>query len=198
MLKIRKANIDAQLRAEFERYGIPVMQQMLSHARFRVQDDFANIETYQMQVKAWLTEEHDRAARRDRWIPLRDLILEIVVIALIGWEIHLGYKQETQQSENFNAQQQILTNLNNSSKSTADTLASLKETTDSELAALKESAATSAKALHISERAYIACVINLPTPPKEGEKLHLAVIIRNSGQSTAVHVETESGMVTVF
>ena len=47
-------------------------------------------------------------------------------------------------------------------------------------------------------RAYIACGINLPTLSKEGEKLHLAVTIRNAGKSTAVDVETESRLVIVL
>jgi hypothetical protein len=40
----------------------------------------------------FLMRELDR--RSDSWVSLRDLILEIVVIALIGWEIHMSYRAE--------------------------------------------------------------------------------------------------------
>jgi hypothetical protein len=36
-------------------------------------------------------QERDR--RHDSWISLRDLLLELIVIALIGWEVHEGNKQ---------------------------------------------------------------------------------------------------------
>jgi hypothetical protein len=37
--------------------------------------------------------------REDSWVSIRDFILEIVVIGLIGWEIILGYQQEKQQNQ---------------------------------------------------------------------------------------------------
>ncbi len=64
--------------------------------------------------------------RVDSWTSIRDFILEIVVIFLIGWEIHMGYRQENQQSQNFKDQQQVLTNLQKSSAATAAILASLR------------------------------------------------------------------------
>jgi hypothetical protein len=75
MLKIRKADIDPQLRTRLERYGVPVTQQMLSHVRFRDEKDFANIETYQVPIMAWLTEEHDRAElKANVSLPMRGLL----------------------------------------------------------------------------------------------------------------------------
>ncbi|SRR5713101_6469563 len=145
-------------------------------------------------MREWLAEQSSIREYRERWIPLRDLILEIAVIGLIGWEIVVGYQQERRQSNNFKTQQEVLKNLNDSSKATADTLVSLKQTTDLELAAMKEStglsersakaseasAVTSAKALHISERAYLALTITLSTPFKAGEKRNFtSVIIRD-------------------
>ncbi len=163
------------------------------------------------QMREWLAEQSSIREYRDRWIPLRDLILEIAVIGLIGWEIYLGYHQELQQSKNFDKQQTVLKNLNDSSKATADTLASLKQTTDLELAAMKEStglsersakaseasALTSAKALHISERAYLGVTIALSAPFKAGEKQNFRATILNSGRTTAVEVKTKSGAAAV-
>jgi hypothetical protein len=160
------------------------------------------------EITDWLTEQSSIKEYRERWIPLRDFVLEIAVIGLIGWEIFVGYQQEKQQSknfktqqENFKAQQEILTNLNTSSKATADTLTALKQTTDLELDAMKNSvgvaersanaseasAATSAKTLHISERAYVAVEMTI-TPPKVGEKLHFVSTMVNVGKTTATDV----------
>jgi hypothetical protein len=83
MLKIRKAVIDAPLRARFERYGVPVIQQMLSHVRFRDEQDFANVETYQVQIMAWLTEEHDRAERKANV----SLAMEAGILILVALEV---------------------------------------------------------------------------------------------------------------
>jgi len=43
-----------------------------------------------LEAQSYL-QERDR--RHDSWISLRDLLLELVVIALIGWEVHEGNKQ---------------------------------------------------------------------------------------------------------
>jgi len=53
--------------------------------------------------------------------------------------------------------------------------------------ASEASAATSARGLHISERAYLATEIVL-TPPKVGEKLHFVSTIINAGKTTATDV----------
>jgi hypothetical protein len=75
--------------------------------------------------------------RTDSRTSLRDLILEIIVIGLIGWEIFLGIRQERQQTMDFasrqaefSQQQQVLTNLQASSASTATTLAMLESTSE--------------------------------------------------------------------
>jgi hypothetical protein len=83
MLKIRKAVIDPQLRTRLERYGVPVIQQMLSHVRFRDEEGFANIETYQAAIMAWLTEEHDRAERKANM----SLAMEAGILILVALEV---------------------------------------------------------------------------------------------------------------
>jgi cytoskeletal protein RodZ len=137
--------------------------------------------------------------RWDSWVSTRDLILELVVIGLIGGEIYMGVRQEHQQTQNFNAQQQVLQNLQTSSQATADTLTSLKTTTEAmnqsvqrSAAATEANAATSAQTLRMSERAYLACAVSMPTPFKAGEKLHLVATVTNAGKGLANDVVVSS------
>jgi hypothetical protein len=57
--------------------------------------------------------------RSTSWVSIRDFVLEVVVIALIGWEIYMGYRQETQQSQSFQQEQAIWKNMEASSDATA-------------------------------------------------------------------------------
>src|SRR5882724_5816255 len=136
-------NVSDVVREICSRYGDQVVGSMFtgpysppridSAISVKSDDDLGLLFAYgstRFEMRAWLAEQLSIREYRERWIPIRDFVLEIVVIALIGWEIHLGYKQEEQQSSNFEAQQRILTNLNTSSKSTADTLLGLKSTTE--------------------------------------------------------------------
>jgi len=141
--------------------------------------------------------------RRDywSWVSTRDLILEIIVIGLIGWEIIMGYQQEKMQSKNFADQQVVLKNLKDTSKDTADTLASLKSTTETmnqsvqrSAIATEANAATTAQTLHLSERAYLSCVVSMPVPIKAGDKLHLMVTMINAGKGLATDVVQVSGV----
>lgn len=66
--------------------------------------------------------------RRDSRVSIRDFILEIFVIVLIGWEIHMSYRAERLQTQNFEKEQQVFTNLQASSAATAGTLIALQET----------------------------------------------------------------------
>src|SRR5437764_7667331 len=68
--------------------------------------------------------------RHDSWIALRDLLLEIVVILLIGWEIWMSYRGERLQTKDFDAESVVFQNLENSSAATAATLTSLRGTTE--------------------------------------------------------------------
>jgi hypothetical protein len=60
--------------------------------------------------------------RRDSWVSIRDFTLEIIVIALIGWEIWIGYRAERLQKTNFEAEQKVFDNLEKSSEATAAAL----------------------------------------------------------------------------
>jgi hypothetical protein len=68
--------------------------------------------------------------RRDSLVSIRDLLLEIAVIVLIGWEIHMSYRAEHLQSNNAKEEGQILTHLADSSRATANILTALSKTTD--------------------------------------------------------------------
>jgi hypothetical protein len=142
--------------------------------------------------------------RWDSRISTRDLILEIIVILLIGGEIYMGIRQEGHQRANFNDQQGVLKNMLTSSQKTADTLTALKSTTEVMNEAVKRSAAateanavTSAQTLHMSERAYLAATVSMPTPPKAGDKIHVIVSIANAGKGLAIDVVTGSRLVIV-
>ncbi|HXZ11439.1 MAG TPA: hypothetical protein VEG64_03515 [Candidatus Sulfotelmatobacter sp.] len=68
------------------------------------------------------------AQRRDSWVSIRDLVLEVVVIILIGWEIWLSYRAEGMQKDNFKTEQQVFEHLEESSRATADSLVAVKGT----------------------------------------------------------------------
>lgn len=66
--------------------------------------------------------------RHDSRISLRDLVLEIVVILLIGGEILLGYRQGRDEAEASALERQVLSHLEESSAATAGSLTALQET----------------------------------------------------------------------
>ena len=66
--------------------------------------------------------------RRDSWVSIRDFVLEIIVIGLIGWEIHMGYRAERLQSQNFEKEEKVFTNLEANSATTANTLTTVEGT----------------------------------------------------------------------
>jgi hypothetical protein len=99
--------------------------------RQRIDDEFALADekgpAYLAKAQFYMRElEH----RHDSWISLRDLILEIVVILLIGGEIILGYCQGRDAAKASALEQQVLTNLQKSSAATVSTLQSLQKTTE--------------------------------------------------------------------
>jgi hypothetical protein len=199
--KVRKANILPRERDFFERYGENVISNKVS----------GSFDQDVEHAREWLTERADYHERSEQWIPARDLILELVIIALIGWEICLGYQQEHLQSRNFKEQQQVLTNLQNSSAETAKELTALQRTNELmnatlqlQLDAAKKSAAqternakageasasTASQALHVSERAYVHVEAVLTSIPKVGEKLGFQAYFQNSGRTPALEVVT--------
>ena len=81
-----------------------------------------------LQEAEFYTRELER--RADSRTSIRDLILEIVVILLIGGEILLGYRQGRDEANASALEQQVLTNLQTSSAATVSTLQTLQKTTE--------------------------------------------------------------------
>jgi hypothetical protein len=127
--RVRKARgISETERDTCERYGEHVIGTMLAGGLTPSTDDLRALyqtEEARQHARDWLTEQTDYQTRHDRWIESRDLFLELVIIGLIIWEIHLSYEQERQQSANFTEQQRVLSNMLTSSQTTADTLRTL-------------------------------------------------------------------------
>ena len=199
---VEEAYIPDDIRKICGRYGERVISTMLAGNSSPKSEDLEKVyqtETTREYARAWLSEETAYNTRRDHWISLRDFILEAFIVGLILWEIHMGYRQEQQQAQNFQKQQAVLTNLGTSSQATASNLTSLKTTTEAmnesvkrSAAATEANAATSAQTLHMSERAYLAVTVSMPTPPKAGDKIHAIVTISNAGKGLAIDVVTSS------
>ena len=136
--------------------------------------------------------ELDRKRDYWSWVSTRDLILEIVVIALIGWEIFLSIRAEHQQSDNFDAQQKVLKDMQTSTKDTATTLGLLKTTTETmsrgverNAEAAEASSNTAKKSLVLSERAYVSASAT-PSELKTGEHFTITTTFQNSGKTPAI------------
>jgi hypothetical protein len=118
--KVRQANIPDTDRDIFERYGETVISMQVS----------GSFTANPVHARAWLTERADYHERRERWISGRDLFLDIVIIALIGWEIYEGRQQA-----------KVLQHMDNSTAATATAMQtardSLKSLADAQNEALK-------------------------------------------------------------
>jgi hypothetical protein len=78
------------------------------------------------------------ARRVDSRVSIRDLILELVVIILIGAELRLGFEEGKQQQAAFGKIQGTLAALQASSEATAKTLTALQSTTEGMNAAIQQ------------------------------------------------------------
>jgi len=209
---VEEAYIPDVIRMTCERYGEQVISAMLAGNAAPASEDLQIVfenKTNREYARAWLSETNSYNSRRDHWISLRDFLLEITVIVLILWEIRSGYRQDVHQSDNFRKQQSVLNNLVKGSDKTVQTLDSMNQNTEvmrdaiqkelveaqrSAKAAERSSRASEASsktatdALHISERAYLSCVINVDAPPKVGEKLRFTALITNVGKTVATDV----------
>jgi hypothetical protein len=206
--KPQKADIPPELRAICERYGEDVIGLTLASGHTprasELRTIYATDETVE-HARTWLTERTRSRQRRDRIT----FSLEIVVVLLIGGEIVLGLWQEHLQSRNFEKQQQVLTNLQNSSVATAKTLTSLQSATESmnttlqmQLEAVKKSeaqaersakageasASVAALSLHISERVYVDVDAGVTSTPEVGERLGFQAYFTNVGRTPALDV----------
>ena len=93
---IRKAKIDRDLREAFEQYGMGVMQLNLALGDYiRYKDRVIQIRDILVPLSQWLTEQYDRAERKETWTLTMEFAIVILVAAelifsIIGfWESHL-------------------------------------------------------------------------------------------------------------
>ncbi len=200
-VRFMNPNVSASVIETCDRYGEQVIGIMLAGGFNPSTSDLQAINASpisRQDARDWLTERNSRQEYRERWIPLRDFILEIAVVALIGWEIVLGIRQEKHQGANFDQQQKVLTSMQKSSEGTAKTLTALENTTETmnksverNAAAAEATSTTAAKSLVLSERAYVSCVTT-GDEPKDGEKLRARSLILNSGKTPAIDFEAKS------
>jgi len=206
---VRFMDVPDSVRDICNRYGPQVIGTMLAGGYNPSTPDlqavYATNQT-KLHARDWLTETTNIQDYRERWIPFRDLILEVLVVGLIGWELVLGVQQEKQQAKNFKDEREFLTALSQNTKTTADELVNLQKATDDmrtyleqevaqsklNLAAAQRSAkASEASAqvaqntLHVSERAYFAIQTELKKSPAVGEKLQGTLTMTNTGKTTA-------------
>ena len=88
-LRIRKANIDPQLRETFERYGTGTMQMLLANNtpyRHPNQGSMTAIERYLTELLNWLTEQYDIAERKETW----SLTMEVAITIFVAAELVLS------------------------------------------------------------------------------------------------------------
>ena len=93
---VRFMYVPDSVRETCDRYGEQVIGAMLAGGFNPPTADLQFV--YQSEIRRqdardWLTERNSIREYRERWIPLRDLILELAVILLIGWEIYEGRSQ---------------------------------------------------------------------------------------------------------
>jgi hypothetical protein len=98
----------------------------------RAEEAFAQLKTCGYEQRAALLLEaqfyiQERDRRHDSWISFRDLILELVIIALIGWEVHEGNKQYD-----------LLQTMNANTAATVTAVKNLQQAQDASLDTLKD------------------------------------------------------------
>jgi hypothetical protein len=80
-IRIRKAGIDPELRMTFERYGTVTMQMLLATntTTYRHNGNLATVELYLAPLLEWLTEQYDRAERKETWSLTMDAAITVFV-----------------------------------------------------------------------------------------------------------------------
>jgi hypothetical protein len=84
---IRKANINAELRETFERHGVATMQAILATGDFfRHEDAAIRVADAEPNLLPWLTEQYDRAERKETW----SLTMEFAITIFVAVELLLS------------------------------------------------------------------------------------------------------------
>ena|SRR5579863_2071550 len=83
-LRIREAKeLDPELRKTFERYGTATMQTLLAinSTMYRHQGNLVTVDHYVYELLSWLTEQYDRAERKETWSLTMESAITIFVAA---------------------------------------------------------------------------------------------------------------------
>lgn len=80
--RIRKAEIDPGLRETFEQHGTGTMQTLLAVGDFfRHKGERLLVRDSEQPLLSWLTEQYDRAERRETWSLTMDAAITVFVVA---------------------------------------------------------------------------------------------------------------------
>ena len=82
-LGIREAKIDSELRETFERYGTVTMQVLLAtnSTSFRHKGNLTRVSQVEDSLIVWLTEQYDRAERKETWLITMEVAITLLVLA---------------------------------------------------------------------------------------------------------------------
>ena len=80
---IREASIDPELRETFERYGTITMQVLVAtnSTFFRHKGNLATVQQVEQPLLSWLTEQYDRAERKEAWSITMEAAITLLVLA---------------------------------------------------------------------------------------------------------------------
>jgi hypothetical protein len=89
--RIRKAKIDPSLRETFEQHGVGTMQSNLAAGHYIVhKEKTININDLTPDLLSWLTEQYDRAERKETWSLTMEVSITVFVFAELMLSI-IGY-----------------------------------------------------------------------------------------------------------
>jgi hypothetical protein len=90
--RIRRAKIDADLRKTFEQHGVATMQWNLASTNYFTHNDKqVPVEKVLPDLLLWLTEQYDRAERKETWSLTMEVAITIFVFAELIFSI-IGYR----------------------------------------------------------------------------------------------------------
>jgi hypothetical protein len=90
-LHIREANIDQSLRETFEQHGVGTMQSNLAAGHYIVHNkETTPIRDIMPDLLLWLTEQYDRAERKETWSLTMEVAIALFVFAELMFSI-IGY-----------------------------------------------------------------------------------------------------------
>jgi len=82
LFSIRRAQIDPELRTTFEQHGITTMQMLLATGDFfRHKGQAFLVRDAEASLLPWLTEQYDRAERKEHWTLLMEAAITLFVAA---------------------------------------------------------------------------------------------------------------------